>query len=259
MLSKLAYKRLLNRSLVNYLKRLANVCLYVGLFWLSAINFIFSQSLNISENAFKIIGDESQTNFRTDEYKFMIDRTVDELINLRTTSQYNYTESSIEYILNRTKELNLETHIQEFSVNTGSKYSVKGRNIYTYLRSQRSSQKDCLLIAYRHNFDQFNMAYHLALNNANAKRVTRYGEIATTLTLMKHLVNQNWLSRDIIFLGYDGDFQYGTGVRNFLKEYYCGEDENFVRGGIIRQGIALEFNTDTFNTYGVQLRNFKFY
>lgn len=149
--------------------------------------------------------------------------------------------------------MNLETYTQEYSVYTGNETSVRGVNIYTYLRAKRSSQKDCLLIAYRHGLDQYNMTYHLAVNNANTNKVTRYGEITTVLALMKHMANINWLSRDIIFFGYDGDFQYGTAIRYFLEEYYEGNDPEFIRGGVIRQAMSLEFKNDDFNTYVLQL------
>ena len=71
---------------------------------------------------------------------------------------------------------------------------------------------------------------------------------------MLYLHGRHWLSRDIIFLGYDGNLQYGTAVRHFLREYYFGEDPTFVRAGLIRQGVAIDIKEDGFNTYAVQLR-----
>lgn len=73
---------------------------------------------------------------------------------------------------------------------------------------------------------------------------------------MNHLSTTLWLSRDIIFLGYNDEFQYSTGIRHFLKEYYEGNDAKFLKGGIIRQALALEFASDDFNSIALQTGNF---
>lgn len=254
MLSNLTYRCLFNKAYIPYLRRVSQICLYVGLFWLTMVNFILTCPLYISENAFNTSPHSSLSDFNSTTYKALINSTFTDLLRLRLSPSYNDSTSTVQYLTNRTSQLDLETFVQEFPVYTGAGYGAKGRNVYTYLRAKRSSHKDCLLIAYRHSIDQYNMAYHLAVSNVNAKKVARYGELVTVLTLMEHLRSQEWLSRDVIFLGYDGELQYGTAVRHFLKEYHYGSDGEFVRGGVIKQGIALEFKTDTFNTYGLQFR-----
>jgi len=250
----LTHKCIFNSTYVPYLKLLSQVCIYLGLFWLTMVNFMFTTPLDVSKNTFDKIKHNSFPYFKSSNHKTLINSILTELINLHESPLYNQSTMNIEYLQNITNKLNFETYIQEFPVYTSIDTNVKGHNVYTYLRSKRSLQKDCLLIAYRHSINQYNMAYHLAVSNINAKKTARYAEIATVIALMHYLKEQDWLSRDVIFLGYDGEFQYGTAIRHFLEEYYYGEDEKFVRGGIIRQGIALEFKTDTFNTYALQFR-----
>jgi hypothetical protein len=218
------------------------------------VNFIFSREWNIAENAFR--SSPFGISFNGNRIQ-LVNNFLDELRQVKESRGYSSGTSGIEYMKNKTKELNLETYTQEYSVYTGNGTTAKGYNIYSYLRSKRSSQKDCLLIAYRHGLEQYNMTYHLGINNANSNKVTRYGEIATVLILMEYFSTVNWLSRDIIFFGYDGNLQYGTAIRHFLKEYYEGSDPRFIRGGIIRQAMSLEFKSDDFNTYGLQLGNNK--
>jgi hypothetical protein len=217
---------------------------------------MFTTSLYVPEKDSDAIKQSSFPDFKSSNHKALIDSILTELTNLHESPLYNQSALNIEYIQNTTNKLNFETYIQEFSVYTDSDTNVKGHNVYTYLRSRRSLYRDCLLIAYRNSIDQYNMAYHLAVSNTNVKKTARYGEIVTVITLMHYLKEQDWLSRDIIFLGYDGEFQYGTAVRHFLEEYYYGTDKNFVRAGTIKQAIALEFKTDTFNTYALQFRTF---
>lgn len=249
MISTALYRKLTNYNFLPLLLRLSQLCLFAGILWLCFINFMFSRSWFISENAFR----DTLADFSHAANDSLILNFTHELKEVKESREYNPFTSGMEYMRAKTKEMGLETYVQEYPVYTGNGTKAKGYNIYTYLRARRSSQKDCLLIAYRHGLEQYNMSYHLAINNANINKVTRYGELATVLTLIHSFSNVNWLSRDIIFFGYDGDFQYGTAIRHFLKEYYEGADADFVRGGIIRQAMSLEFKSDDFNTYGLQL------
>ena len=157
-------------------------------------------------------------NLETEKYASLINLTLNELIVLHKSTQYQSSTSEMEYIINKTKNIGVETYIQEFPVYTGSRLVVKGQKVYSYIRAKGTTQKECLLIAYRYGINQYNMAYHLGVSNEYASKTARYIELATVITLMEQLKISNWLSRDVVFLGYNGDYQYGTGVRNFLKE-----------------------------------------
>ena len=256
MISTILYRKLISSDILPLVAKLSQVCIVVGLLWICFVNFIFSRKWFISENAFRSSQPEIfLTSSDNTNRILLVNSFLDELRQVKESEGYDSLTSGIEYMRKKTKELNLETYTQEYPIYTGNGTSAKGYNIYTYLRSKRSSQKDCLLIAYRHGLDQYNMTYHLGINNVNINKVTRYGEIATVLTLMEYFSSVNWLSRDIIFFGYDGNLQYGTAIRHFLKEYYEGSDPHFIRGGVIRQAMSLEFKSDDFNMYGLQLGN----
>ncbi len=256
MLAKVVYKYLFNERIVPYLEILSQFCLFLGLFWLCIVNFVFSRNFFVSENAFVLTPGQSFVVTQNSIYVPFINYTFQELQRFHSDTKLQEDSArrldGLEYVLRKTREMGLETYTQDFPVYTGDSRKVTGRNIYTYVRAKRSSQKDCLLVAYRHGIDQYNISYHLGVSNVNAVKSPRYSEIVTAITMMKYLSTQSWLSRDVIFLGYDGEFQYGTAVRSFLREYYFGSDSQFVRGGIIRQGIAVDFKSDDFNKYALQ-------
>jgi len=247
MLSKLVYKYMMHEKFLPYLERVSLVCLYIGLVWICIVNFIFSRQFFISENAFTLTPGQSLIVSQSGIYNPYIRNLYEKFKNSSSVQ-----ENGIHFIQKETRALGLETYVQKFPIYSGDKRQISGQNVYTYIRTKRSSQKDCLLIAYRNGIAHYNITYHMGTPNSNTNKTKVYAEIITAITLMKYLATQNWLSRDVIFLGYDGDFQYGTAVRQFLQEYYYGNNPDFIRGGIIRQAIALEYKNDHFNTYALQ-------
>jgi hypothetical protein len=54
----------------------------------------------------------------------------------------------------------------------------------------------------------------------------------------------NYLSRNVMFLAYDGRYKkMGRSVREFLKDYY-NEEKHLLRCGTFRQAVNLDLKTD---------------
>jgi len=200
--------------------------------WL-AIPFIplFGEKVFISENAL------NPNNPRPlYDQKLVLDH-------MKYLQNVNYTqeESTISYIEQVMLNYNIQPRRQYFQVrladiNEDSYFT--GVNVYGIYRTKRAETGECNLISFDHN---------LAHKNGTGKL-----EIAFVLSfldmLMKHHDKINYMSRDIIFLAYDGRYKYyGKSVNEFLDAYYNDKTLNFERCGTIRQAINIEITDDSFN------------
>jgi len=66
----------------------------------------------------------------------------------------------------------------------------------------------------------------------------------------------DWLSKDVIFLGYDGNLQQGKAIREFIKEYHSQSNSIVKYEGIIRAAVIIDFIKDDFNSYALQTEGF---
>ena len=231
------------------LKIIGDICLIIGIIWSLFFLTLCSSGLFISENAFHP-QTKIQSITRQEIPPSLITKTKSNLL------PHSSSESlTISHILSVTSSLHLESHTQEYPIYTGNDTPLTGKNIITILRGSQSEGKECVLIAYKHNMNRFNISHHLGFANLDKKTHVLYGEVTAALSLMKFFSSQNWVSKDIIFLGYDGNFQYGKAVREFLDAYY-ERGYDMPRAGIIRQALAIDILNDQFNKWAIQIGRF---
>jgi hypothetical protein len=220
----------------------------IGIFWLLFILTLKSWRIFTSENSADtrlLSGDPFRPNIS--------DSAMSSLSN-----QFSERKTSpLSLILELTSNMNLKSYIHTFPVYTGS-YKKNGKNIYTYIRSKRGMGTDCILIAYKYNIERYNISWHsLSAEDGESNKTDHYAEIISIIELMKTLSNTDWLSRDLLFLGYDGTLNYAKGVREFLKDYHSNSNtqqkQHVERAGIIRQAIALDVQDELSNMWAIQI------
>ena len=150
--------------------------------------------------------------------------------------------STIQYIEEYFDMYNVPHQRQYFDVYTGLNPKIqktRGKNLVGIYHSKRTTGGECNLIVFNHD---------LIRKNGNGK-----SEIAVALTFLDVLSqNQtNYVSRDLIFLAYDGKYKsYGKAVREFLKQYYLNNKESeILRCGSIRQAVNFEVTSDKFDSF----------
>lgn len=153
-----------------------------------------------------------------------------------------YLNATIDYIENVFRKFNIEPYRHEFLVRYVTfEHDVKYQGINTFgiYTAKRGDSSECNLIT----FD----------NGIGHKQNDKSGiEISFVLSFLEMLMKNhdkiNYISRDIIFLGYDGRYRsQGKAIKEFLDNYYGSKRIGFPRCGTIRQAINIEIDNDNFN------------
>ncbi|KAL4431876.1 hypothetical protein ABPG74_012688 [Tetrahymena malaccensis] len=144
-------------------------------------------------------------------------------------SMANYTEQKevIQFLEKFFDENNMEYQVQNFTQKTENGVEQR-KNIAGLYRSKRSNNYECNLISFDINPVQKKISIPFALAFA------KYYE--------NHKVN--YLSRDVIFLGYDSrGKKYGYSVEQFIKEN-LSENSQIPKCGVIRQALNIDLDSN---------------
>ena len=171
----------------------------------------------------------------------------------------NYSGPTLEFIENFYSQRDLTPYYQNFSAVVGSESGTQrktGVNLFGILHPPRAQRDECNVIMFSH------------------KGKEKLGSIAFSLAFLDLLATNheiNYLSRSIIFLAHDGNYnQHGRAALAFLESYFKGHtlppNSHFPRCGILRQAINIEIDESNFNAVvlindGVngQLNDFDYY
>ncbi|EAR83821.3 transmembrane protein, putative (macronuclear) [Tetrahymena thermophila SB210] len=144
-------------------------------------------------------------------------------------SMANYTEQKevLQFLEKFFDENNMEYQVQNFTQKTENGVEQR-QNIAGLYRSKRSNNYECNLISFDIN------PVHKKISIPFALAFAKYYE--------NHKVN--YLSRDIIFLGYDSrGKKYGYSVEQFIKEN-LSENSQIPKCGVIRQALNLDLDSN---------------
>jgi Gaa1-like, GPI transamidase component len=166
-----------------------------------------------------------------------VDRHREELKKL----QLGKIESTIDYIRNIFRAFNMEPFTQKFLVKIVTfqqELDYEGFNIHAIYNAKRADSRECNIIAFDHSV--VNKPDHSVL------------EIAFALGYLESLIinhqDLNTISRDLLFLAYDGRYKkQGKAIKDFLDDYYNGRTVGFPRCGVIRQAVSIDIESDSVN------------
>ncbi|CAD8171127.1 unnamed protein product [Paramecium pentaurelia] len=158
--------------------------------------------------------------------------------------------------LSQTLSLAVEQYMKEFSntsdihqllmqklSNLGLEtfYQQKYNNVIAKLKAPRSPDYECNLISFEYNDESPNI---------------KIRSIAYVLSLIKLFQSDqiNYLSRDLIFVGYHSKYKrYGQGITAFLEEYVNPQEVSFMpRSGTIRSSININLD-DKFDSIALKV------
>ncbi|KAL4469201.1 hypothetical protein ABPG72_008941 [Tetrahymena utriculariae] len=144
-------------------------------------------------------------------------------------SMANYTEQEdvIQFLEKFFEENNMEYQVQNFTQKTENGVEQR-KNIAGLYRSKRSNNFECSLVSFDIN------PVHKKISIPFALAFAKYYE--------NHKIN--YLSRDIIFLGYDSrGKKYGYSVEQFIKEN-LSENSQIPKCGVIRQALNIDLDSN---------------
>ncbi|CAK63556.1 unnamed protein product (macronuclear) [Paramecium tetraurelia] len=144
--------------------------------------------------------------------------------------EFGKTNDIHQLLMEKLSNLGLETFSQE-----------KYKNVIGKLKAPRSPDYECSLISFEYNDESPNI---------------KIRSIAYVLALIKLYQSDqiNYLSRDIIFVGYHTNYKrYGQGITAFLEEYVNPQRVSFMpRSGTIRSSININLD-DKFDSVALKV------
>ncbi|CRK93004.1 CLUMA_CG006533, isoform A [Clunio marinus] len=203
---------------VNIVRKYSNsfcFMLYLsGVLWFSALSFNKLQSKTyFSENA--LLPGLVLSEIKMDS-AHLARTLLQELEHERLTHK---SEMPYSYLLAKMKQIGLETHIHNFTLNFpfGGGKSFKGKNIYGILRAPRTASTEAIVLS-------------IPYRPPNSAHISITPTVPLLLAFAEFARRQKYWSKDLIFVVTD---QEQLGMQAFLEAYFGEENPNILNSGTL--------------------------
>eukprot|EP00002_Diphylleia_rotans_P010862 TRINITY_DN214_c0_g1_i5.p1 TRINITY_DN214_c0_g1~~TRINITY_DN214_c0_g1_i5.p1 ORF type:complete len:506 (-),score=49.53 TRINITY_DN214_c0_g1_i5:709-2226(-) len=215
------------RSRISYrLSRISNVVYFIGLIVFFALPY-FNHRISTSEHGLTV--GNLNSDFNSMKMKAAL-RMMDDYHCDNTTAL----SLPLDWIRQRMESDGMKTHIHTF---TRSGRHLVGHNIVGKIQAKKSVGIDSIVISFP----------YVSSGEGNITEcASSINRVAVAVSLMDHLKDVNWLHKDIIFLGYDGRWEYNEAVDAWLESIFTpGSDYSVdsITSSSIIASISLEFTS----------------